>query len=81
MKGEAPEGVSPFAPLDHVHTESPRSARSNAMIRLKQTKTFRRWEQQLKDQRARALIAARLLRLANGLVGDAVPVGAGVSEL
>ncbi|KMO24102.1 hypothetical protein NS228_04200 [Methylobacterium indicum] len=51
------------------------------MIRIRQTATFRRWEQQLKDQRARTVIAARLLRLANGLVGDAAPVGRGVSEL
>lgn len=51
------------------------------MIPIRQTKTYRRWEQQLKDQRARAAIAARLLRLANGLIGDAAPVGGGVSEL
>ena len=51
------------------------------MYRLKQTETFRRWERRLKDQRARALIAARLLRLASGLAGDAAPVGDGISEL
>lgn len=48
---------------------------------LKQTETFRRWERSLKDRKARALIAARLLRLANGLAGDISPVGGGVSEL
>lgn len=51
------------------------------MTRLKQTETFRRWERKLKDQKARALIAARLLRLASGLAGDVAPVGEGVSEL
>lgn len=51
------------------------------MFHLKQTETFRRWERRLKDQTARALIAARLLRLASGLAGDVAPVGEGVSEL
>ncbi|SMH45889.1 type II toxin-antitoxin system RelE/ParE family toxin [Mesorhizobium australicum] len=48
---------------------------------LKQTETFRKWERRLKDGRAKALIAARLLRLVNGLEGDVSPVGGGVSEL
>lgn len=39
------------------------------------------WENRLKDSRARALIAARIFRLANGLAGDVSPVGEGVSEL
>lgn len=51
------------------------------MIQLKQTETFRKWERRLKDQRAKAVIAARLFRLANGLAGDVAPVGGGVSEL
>ena len=51
------------------------------MVRLKQTDTFRRWHRKLRDRKARAVIAARLLRLANGLFGDTVPVGVGVSEL
>ena len=51
------------------------------MHHLKQTETFRRWERRLNDQRARALIAARLLRLASGLAGDVAPVGEGISEL
>jgi putative addiction module killer protein len=48
---------------------------------LKQTETFRLWERRLRDRRARTLIAARLLRLAEGLAGDVAPVGEGVSEL
>jgi putative addiction module killer protein len=50
-------------------------------MELKQTDTFRKWERKLKDRKARALIAARLYRLASGLAGDVSPVGDGVSEL
>lgn len=50
-------------------------------IEIKQTETFRVWESQLRDRRARTLIATRLYRLAEGLAGDVVPVGEGVSEL
>jgi putative addiction module killer protein len=48
---------------------------------LRQTETFRLWEQRLKDRLARTLIAARLLRLAEGAAGDVAPIGEGVSEL
>jgi putative addiction module killer protein len=51
------------------------------MLELKQTEQFRRWRTRLKDDRARALIASRLDRLAYGHVGDAAPVGDGISEL
>lgn len=51
------------------------------MLQLRQTETFRKWERRLTDQKARAMIAARLFRLANGLAGDVAPVGEGVSEL
>ena len=51
------------------------------MFELKQTETFRKWRTQLKDERARALIASRLDRLAFGHAGDAQPVGDGISEL
>jgi putative addiction module killer protein len=50
-------------------------------MELKQTEVFRIWESKLRDRRARTIIAARLLRLAEGLVGDVAPVGEGVSEL
>ena len=50
------------------------------MPHLKQTETFRRWERRLADTRAKAHIAARLLRVVNGLAGDAAPVGQGVHE-
>ena len=51
------------------------------MAELRQTGTFRRWWTKLRDQRARALIAARLDRLTYGLAGDVQPVGDGISEL
>jgi len=51
------------------------------MITLKQTKIYERWEAQLRDKRARTVIATRLMRLAEGLPGDVEPVGEGVSEL
>lgn len=51
------------------------------MIELKQTETYEKWEARLRDKRARTLIAARLMRLAEGLSGDVEPVGEGVNEL
>lgn len=50
-------------------------------MEIKQTETFRRWRAKLKNERARALIASRLARLAYGHAGDVAPVGQGVSEL
>ncbi|WP_339801828.1 type II toxin-antitoxin system RelE/ParE family toxin [uncultured Marinobacter sp.] len=51
------------------------------MLEIRQTDTYRKWERKLRDHRVKALIAARVFRLANGLPGDVKPVGAGVSEL
>lgn len=51
------------------------------MSEIKQTETFRKWRSRLKDQRALAIIASRIDRLAFGLAGDVEPVGNGVSEL
>ena len=51
------------------------------MIEIKQTETFRLWESRLRDRRVRTIIAARVMRLAEGLAGDVAPVGEGVSEL
>lgn len=44
-------------------------------MEILQTMVFRRWEQNLRDRRAKTLIATRLFRLANGLAGDVKPVG------
>ncbi|MBD1106831.1 type II toxin-antitoxin system RelE/ParE family toxin [Pseudomonas amygdali] len=51
------------------------------MTTIKQTSTYMAWERSLKDQKAKAAIAARIFRVANGLMGDVSPVGQGVSEL
>ena len=51
------------------------------MIEFKQTETFRKWRSRLKDERARAMGASRLDRLAFGNPGDVKPVGQGISEL
>jgi putative addiction module killer protein len=51
------------------------------MVEFRQTETFRKWRIRLKDERARALIASRLDRLAYGNAGDVKPVGQGISEL
>jgi putative addiction module killer protein len=51
------------------------------VLELRQTDTFRQWRLRLRDDRARALIASRLDRLAYGHAGDAKPLGSGVFEL
>ena len=51
------------------------------MFEIKQTETYQKWRTRLKDERARALIASRLDRLAFGHAGDVAPVGHGISEL
>ncbi len=51
------------------------------MFEIKQTETYQKWRTRLKDERARALIASRLDRLAFGHAGDVEPVGHGISEL
>lgn len=51
------------------------------MIEIKQTETYRKWHRRLKDERARALIASRLDRLAYGHSGDVEPIGQGISKL
>ncbi|MGH6971119.1 MAG: type II toxin-antitoxin system RelE/ParE family toxin [Caulobacteraceae bacterium] len=51
------------------------------MFEVRQTASFRTWLAGLKDIRARARVAVRIDRLAEGLFGDAKAVGGGVSEL
>lgn len=51
------------------------------MVEIKQTATIAKWESRLRDKRARTIIAARLMRLAEGLPGDVEPVGEDISEL
>lgn len=42
---------------------------------------FRQWLKKLKDETGRARIVSRINRLMEGLPGDVVPVGHGISEL
>jgi putative addiction module killer protein len=51
------------------------------VIEIRETETFSSWLAALRDDRARAKIAARVRRLAFGNPGDVKPVGEGISEL
>jgi putative addiction module killer protein len=51
------------------------------MFEILQTETFQRWRIRLKDERTRALLAARLARLSLGQMGDIKSVGDGIGEL
>ena len=51
------------------------------MIEILQTSIFTTWLLKLRDERAKAKIAARIDRLRLGNAGDVKPVGNGVSEL
>jgi putative addiction module killer protein len=51
------------------------------MIEIRKTVLFTEWLDDLRDLRARARVQVRIERLAAGHVGDAKPVGVGISEL
>ena len=51
------------------------------MTSLKETPEFSSWVKGLRDALGRAAILRRIKRLGKGHVGDAKPVGDGVSEL
>jgi putative addiction module killer protein len=51
------------------------------MFEVRKTQVFADWLVELRDDRARAKIAARIDRLAQGNAGDVRPVGEGISEL
>lgn len=51
------------------------------MLDVRETTKFAQWLESLRDSQARARIATRIVRLRNGLFGDAKSVGGGVSEL
>lgn len=51
------------------------------MLEVRKTEAFETWLTELKDQRGKAKIVARIDRLALGNPGDVSPVGEGVSEL
>jgi putative addiction module killer protein len=51
------------------------------MIEVVRSSEFDEWIRALRDQRARAKVQARILRLALGNPGDVRPVGEGISEM
>jgi putative addiction module killer protein len=51
------------------------------MIEIRQTESYIKWFEKLKDRRARARIAIRIRRVSLGNMGDVKPVGDGISEL
>ncbi|MDD2879896.1 MAG: type II toxin-antitoxin system RelE/ParE family toxin [Rhodoferax sp.] len=51
------------------------------MYSVKPLPAFTAWLDDLTDQTVRGVIAARIKRLAFGLMGDVEPVGEGVSEM
>jgi putative addiction module killer protein len=48
--------------------------------KLVESDTFLSWIENLRDRKAKQVIASRLARLELGLIGDAVSVGHGISE-
>lgn len=54
---------------------------SAGMLEVVLAKPFAAWLAGLRDTKARRIIGQRLARLELGLIGDAKPVGPGVSEL
>ena len=51
------------------------------MIEIRQTETYAKWFDNLKDRRGKAVIITRIRRLSLGNLGDVKPIGEGVSEL
>jgi len=51
------------------------------MVEIRKTETFEKWFTGLRDRSAVARINSRIDRLQLGLLGDARPVGEGVSEM
>jgi putative addiction module killer protein len=51
------------------------------MFTVRRTDIFMDWLNSLKDRRAAARVATRILRLEDGNLGDVKPVGEGVSEM
>ncbi len=51
------------------------------MIEVRQTETYIKWFNSLRDREARVRVDIRLRRLSMGNAGDVKPVGKGVSEL
>ena len=52
-----------------------------AVIEIRQTEAYSAWFERLRDRMAKTRILLRLRRVSLGNLGDAKPVGEGVSEL
>ncbi|MFV3128173.1 type II toxin-antitoxin system RelE/ParE family toxin [Niveispirillum sp. KHB5.9] len=51
------------------------------MIEIRETDAFADWMRRLRDERAKARIHVRILRMAEGSQGDVRPIGHGISEM
>jgi putative addiction module killer protein len=51
------------------------------MIEIRQTETYRKWFNSVRDRNAKVRIDLRIRRLSLGNTGDVKPVGGGISEL
>lgn len=51
------------------------------MIEIRQTETYKKWFETLKDRNARMRVNIRVRRLSIGNLGDVKTVGGGVSEV
>jgi putative addiction module killer protein len=51
------------------------------MVKIRRSSVYKKWIKDLKDTRAKALILARVKRLAEGNPGDSGPIGEGLSEM
>jgi putative addiction module killer protein len=51
------------------------------MIEIRETETYSRWFERLRDRQAKARINIRIRRLSMGNLGEVKAVGEGVSEL
>ena len=54
---------------------------TGSVIEIRQTETYSKWFDNLRDRRARVRIDLRIRRLSLGNPGDVKPIGGGVSEL
>ncbi len=50
------------------------------MYQIIQTAYFKKWQESLKDLKAKAKIEVRIRQMETGILGDVKPVGEGVSE-
>jgi len=50
------------------------------MLAVRQTAVFAGWIGALRDRKAQAAVASRIVRMQSGLAGDVKPVGDGVME-